>query len=90
MKLKRFMKKVHISILHCYTWVTGTSHIFFHRYCICNHNSFISLLVIKGFPQLQFAMISDLGIIKSFAIDGPMYETFPTFQLRKYKEFNCM
>ena len=36
----------------------------------------------KGFPQLQLAMISDLGIIKSFPIDGPVYETFPKFQLR--------
>ena len=44
------------------------------------------ILVIKGLPQLQLAMISDLGIIKSFPIDGPIYETFPTFQLRRYQE----
>ena len=44
----------------------------------------------KGFPQLQLAMISDLGIIKSFPIDGPIYETFPILQLRKYQGLYSM
>ena len=52
----------------------------FSTYNLKETFSFISVL--KGFPQLQLAMISDLGITKSFPIDGPIYETFPKFQLR--------
>ena len=44
--------------------------------------TFFYISVFKGFPQLQLAMVSDLGIIKSFPIDGQIYETFPNFQLR--------
>ena len=42
---------------------------------------------LKGFPHLQVAMISELGIIKSFSIDGPKYETFPNLQRRKFDQY---
>ena len=45
------------------------------------------VLVFKGFPQLQIAMISDIGVIKAFPIDGQPYETFPKFQRKKFDDF---
>ena len=50
---------------------------------------FVSLIILglKGFPHLQVAMISELGIIKSFSIDGPKYETFPNLQRRKFDQY---
>ena len=45
------------------------------------------VLAFKGFPQLQIAMISDIGVIKAFPIDGQPYETFPEFQPRKFDDF---
>jgi hypothetical protein len=38
----------------------------------------------KGFPQLQVAMISDEGYIKAFSIDGPVYETFPKLPFKRF------
>ena len=40
----------------------------------------------KGFPQLQVAMISDMGYIIAFSIDGPVYETFPKLQYKKFDD----
>ena len=31
----------------------------------------------KGFPQLQVALVSNEGFIEAFPIDGVVYETFP-------------
>ena len=45
------------------------------------------VLAFKGFPQLQIAMISDIGVIKAFPIDGQPYETFPEFQPQKFDDF---
>ena len=42
--------------------------------------------ILKGFPQLQIAMISGMGIIKAFPIDGQPYETFPKVQQKKFDE----
>ena len=44
-------------------------------------------LAFKGFPQLQIAMISDIGVIKAFPIDGQPYETFPEFKPKKFDDF---
>ena len=45
------------------------------------------VLPFKGFPQLQIAMISEIGVIKAFPIDGQPYETFPEFQAKKFDYF---
>ena len=45
------------------------------------------VLPFKGFPQLQIAMISEIGVIKAFPIDGRPYETFPEFQAKKFDYF---
>ena len=45
------------------------------------------VLPFKGFPQLQIAMISEIGVIKAFPIDGQPYETFPEFQPKKFDDF---
>jgi hypothetical protein len=42
----------------------------------------------KGFPQLQVAMISDEGYIIAFPIDGPVYESFPKLQYKTY-DYGC-
>ena len=38
----------------------------------------------KGYPQLQVAMLSDEGYIKAFSIDGPVYETFPKLPFKRF------
>ena len=39
----------------------------------------------KGFPQLQVALVSNEGFIEAFPIDGLVYETFPKLQFaQKY------
>ena len=45
------------------------------------------VLTFKGFPQLQIAMISGMGVIKAFPIDGQPYETFPEFKPKKFDDF---
>ena len=57
-------------------------------YKILQENNLISTLffAIKGFPQLQVAMISDEGYINAFSIDGPVYETFPKLQFKKFDD----
>ena len=45
------------------------------------------VLTFKGFPQLQIAMISGMGVIKAFPIDGQPYETFPKLQHKKFDDF---
>ena len=37
----------------------------------------ISFSIMKGFPQLQVALVSNEGFIEAFPIDGEVYETFP-------------
>ena len=49
---------------------------------------FSIILVQKGFPHLQVAMISELGLIKSFPIDGPEYKTFPNLQWKKFDQYD--
>ena len=46
------------------------------------HNLVLSIQIlifstIKGFPQLQVALVSNEGFIEAFPIDGVVYETFP-------------
>ena len=45
----------------------------------------ISFSTMKGFPQLQVALVSNEGFIEAFPIDGLVYETFPKLQFaQKY------
>ena len=43
----------------------------------CRIHFLISFSTIKGFPQLQVALVSNEGFIEAFPIDGEVYETFP-------------
>ena len=44
-----------------------------------------SFSTLKGFPQLQVALVSNEGFIEAFPIDGLVYETFPKLQFaQKY------
>ena len=38
-------------------------------------------------PQLQIAIVSALGIVKPFPIDGEDYQTFPNLQSKTNDEF---
>ena len=54
---------------------------------VCQENKISTLFFpMKGFPQLQVAMISDEGYIIAFSIDGPVYETFPKLQFKKFDD----
>jgi hypothetical protein len=51
----------------------------------CSIHILISFSTMKGFPQLQVALISNEGFIEAFPIDGLVYETFPKLQFaQKY------
>ena len=51
----------------------------------CPIHFLISFSTLKGFPQLQVALISNEGFIEAFPIDGPVYKTFPKLQFaQKY------
>ena len=52
----------------------------------CPIHYLISFPTMKGFPQLQVALVSNEGFIEAFPIDGPVYETFPKLQFaQKYE-----
>ena len=58
-------------------------------FIVWEHSTYSNyVLTIKGFPQLQIAMISGMGVIKAFPIDGQPYETFPKLQHKKFDDFS--